>query len=132
VHTVTARAFDAEGLASSAAVTVARVEPESQRAGDTSSSDSGHTRAGWSYDTRQTLFGNAWWRLGTMPIDNGSALRGRGGAGRSVSVSLTRCADVSGTAVSVMRLRAGADGGVQATLPTVGLCVLKIEPVGGP
>jgi hypothetical protein len=128
VHTVTARAFDAAGLASSAAVTVTRVRAADASGTASTTSDSSHTRSGWSYATRQTVFGEAWWRMGTAPLDAGSALHGRGGAGRYVTVSLTRCGDASGTAVSVMRLRAGADGGVQATLPTDGLCVLRVQP----
>jgi hypothetical protein len=132
VHTLSVRAFDAAGNASSTAVTVTRVRSAGgPRRGVSSAST--RARAAAASDTRQnTLVPVSLWRVATIPGDSGDGtlLRGRGMPGRSATVSLTRCGDSSGSIAAVVQLNASADGTLYALQPADGLCVLRIKPVG--
>jgi hypothetical protein len=129
VHTVSVRAFDTAGNASSTAVTVTRVRRGAPRRG--AGSASARARAAAASDTRQSLVPVSMWRVGTFPADgDGTLLRGRGTPGRSATVSLTRCGDSSGAVAAVMQLNAGADGTLYALQAADGLCVLRIKPFG--
>jgi hypothetical protein len=127
VHTVAVRAFDAAGLARSAAVTVTRV-----RATAPTRKSHGRARAAADSDARQsTLVAISMWRVLSAPADQSSTLlRGRGMPGRSATVSLTRCADASGAIAAVVSLTAAADGTLYARQPADGLCVLRVRPFG--
>jgi hypothetical protein len=127
VHTVAVRAFDAAGLARSAAVTVTRV-----RAAAPTRRSRGRARAAADSDARQSsLVAISMWRVLSAPADqSGTLLRGRGMPGRSATVSLTRCADVSGAIAAVVSLTAAADGTLYARQPADGLCVLRVRPFG--
>jgi hypothetical protein len=71
------------------------------------------------------------WRVLSAPADGGGTLlRGRGIAGQSAAVALTRCDDPSGAVAAVMTLRAGADGTLYARQPAEGLCVLRVKALG--
>jgi hypothetical protein len=127
VHTVAVRAFDAAGLARSAAVTVTRV-----RATAPTRKSHGRARAAADSDARQSsLVAISMWRVLSAPADqSGTLLRGRGMPGRSATVSLTRCADASGAIAAVVSLTAAADGTLYARQPADGLCVLRVQPFG--
>jgi hypothetical protein len=132
VHTVAVRAFDADGLARSAAVTVTRVRASAASPRTSRTSASGRARAASASDDRQNLLvGVSMWRIGTTPADDaGTLLRGRGMPGRSAAVSLTRCADATGAIAAVMQLNAGADGTFYARQAADGLCILRVKPFG--
>jgi hypothetical protein len=133
VHTVTVRAFDAAGLARSAAVTVSRVRAAAPSRGTTATSSKPRARAASaSSDDRQNmLVAVSMWRIASAPADGaGTLLRGRGMPGRSATVSLTRCGDTSGAIAAVMELSAGADGTLYARQATDGLCILRVRPFG--
>jgi Bacterial Ig domain/Bacterial Ig-like domain/Right handed beta helix region len=96
-HTLVARAFDRQGAAASAAVTIVRVRPGS--AARSSSVDA--------------------WRATSA----GTALRADGPARESAKVTVTRCADAKAGAVRTVTVRSGADG----RLADDGLCVLSVR-----
>jgi hypothetical protein len=130
VLTVAVRAFDAAGRARSAAVTVTRVHAAAPR--EASRSSHGKVRAASSSDARQNmLVAVSMWRVFTAPADvSGTLMRGRGMPGRSATVSLTRCADTTGSIAAAAQLIAGADGTLYARQPADGLCVLRVRPFG--
>jgi hypothetical protein len=131
VHTVSVRAFDAAGNARSTAVTVTRTRSASRPRGQAARSASARARAAAASDTRlNTLVPLSVWRVATSPADGDTLLRGRGMPGRSAAVSLTRCADGSGSVAAVLQLNAAADGTLYAREPADGLCVLRIKPFG--
>jgi hypothetical protein len=104
-HTVTARAFSADGQVSSVAITVRRVHTaRAARAG---------ARGGW--------------RLTTRPIAAGTAVRGRGVARHRIVAYLTRCDDNAAHVAQKIRMRAGRDGTVRANVRRRNLCVLKLK-----
>jgi hypothetical protein len=129
VHTVAVRAFDAAGLARSAAVTVTRV-----RAAASPRKPGGRVRgqAASSSDSRQsTLVAVSMWRVATWPAaGSGTLLRGRGTPGRSATVALARCADRSGAVAAVVALDAAADGTLYSRRAADGLCILRVKPFG--
>jgi large repetitive protein len=130
VLTVAVRAFDAAGRARSAAVTVTRVHAAAPR--EASRSSHGKVSAASSSDARQNmLVAVSMWRVFTAPADvSGTLMRGRGMPGRSATVSLTRCADTTGSIAAAAQLIAGADGTLYARQPADGLCVLRVRPFG--
>jgi hypothetical protein len=131
VHTVSVRAFDAAGNARSTAVTVTRMRSTGHPRALAARSASTRARAAAASDTRlNTLVPVSVWRVGTVPADGDTLLRGRGMPGRSATVSLTRCGDSSGAVAAIMQLNAGADGTLYARDPGDGLCVLRIKPFG--
>jgi hypothetical protein len=104
-HTVTARAFDANGAASSAAATITRVHRQQSRASRASG-----------------------WRMTSAPVaEHGTSLTGRGSGSKSVTVTMTRCDDASGTPVATVRARSTSSGGVTALATSPGLCVLGVR-----
>jgi hypothetical protein len=132
VHTVSVRAFDAAGLARSAAVTVTRVRSAATWHHRAGAASSGRARAASTSDTRQNvLVSVSLWRITTAPADAaGTFVRGRGMPGRSATVSLTRCGDFSGAIAAVIQLSAGPDGALYAHRSAEGLCVLLVKPFG--
>jgi hypothetical protein len=98
-HTLVARAFDRNGAAASAAVTIVRV-----RSGATTSSRSADVDA---------------WRA----TSSGTALHADGPARESAGVTVTRCADRKAAPVRTVKVRAGSDG----KLADDGLCVLSVR-----
>jgi Bacterial Ig domain/Right handed beta helix region len=108
-HTVTLRAFAADGQVSSRAVTVRRV----------------HRGAG----ARAAASSRRGWRLASSPGANGTTLRGGGRPRHKLVVTLTRCADPSARAVKRLRLRAQRDGKIRAQVAKANLCVLRLQPV---
>ena len=133
VHTVSVRAFDASGLARSAAVTVTRVRRAATTTFTATAASATHQgRAASASDMRQSvLVGVSMWRLTSAPADDsGTLVRGRGTPGQSATVSLTRCGDASGTVAAVTQMNAGADGTLYALEPADGLCILRVKPFG--
>jgi hypothetical protein len=133
VHTVTVRAFDAAGLARSAAVTVTRVRAAAVAPRTAAKSTGGKARAAIALsDTRQNmLVAVSMWRVASAPADGaGTLLRGRGMPGRSATVSLTRCGNPFGAIAAVMQLNAAADGTLYARQAVDGLCILRVRPFG--
>jgi hypothetical protein len=133
VHTVTVRAFDAAGLARSAAVTVTRVRAAAPTPHTTATSSKGRARAtSASSDDRQNiLVAVSMWRIASAPADGaGTLLRGRGMPGRSATVSLTRCDNAAGAIAAVVSLTAAAGGTLYARQAADGLCVLRVRPFG--
>ena len=108
-HTVTVRAFAADGQVSSLAVTVRRVHRGAARA----------ARAG----TRRG------WRLTSNASGSKTALRGHGLPRHRVVVFLTRCDDPSAHVAKRLRLRAGRSGALRADASGRNLCVLRLQPV---
>ena len=102
-HTVTARAFDSAGAASSVAVTVVRKRGASPRAARVT---------GWSVASSAT--------------DGGTALVTTGPSARRLRVALTGCGDRSGRVVRTVVVRASA-GGTRSVVPARGLCVLGVK-----
>jgi hypothetical protein len=131
VHTVSVRAFDAAGRASSAAVTVTRVRMAAgpRRA---ATAASGGARAASVSDARQTtLVPVSMWRIASAPAGgSGTLVRGRGTPRGSATVSLTRCSDSSGAIDALLQLNAGEDGTMFVRVPTDGSCVLRVKPFG--
>jgi Bacterial Ig domain/Bacterial Ig-like domain len=131
VHTVSARAFDAAGLARSTAVTVTRVRTTGGWHTAARSGTRAARAASASASRQTTLVAVSMWRVGTAPADGAATLlRGRGMPDRSASVSLGRCGDSSGAVAAVLQLDAAADGTLYARQPADGLCVLRIKPFG--
>jgi Big-like domain-containing protein len=133
VHTVTVRAFDAAGVARSAAVTVTRVRATAPTRRTTATSSKRRARAAQaSSDDRQNmLVAVSMWRIASAPADGaGTLLRGRGMPGRSATVSLTRCDNAAGAIAAVVSLTAAADGTLYARQAADGLCVLRVRPFG--
>lgn len=109
-HTLTVRAFSADGQVSSVAVTVQRVH-----------------RGGGARAARASARGG--WRLSSKPATGGTALRGHGRARHRVVVLLTRCDDASARVARRLKLRATPTGAVRANLSARNLCVLRLQSV---
>jgi hypothetical protein len=111
-HTLTVRAFDTRGAASSAAVSVTRVR---------SHATSAESRLRSSKAVPQS------WRVSSLSVAGGSTrLDGTSTAGDTMTVTYTRCGDATGRASGTQKVRSDAGGHVTTTLPASGACVLKV------
>jgi len=107
-HTITVRAFSRAGGVRSRSVIAKRVHRVARRASVPFS-----------------------WALTASSSSTSTVLSGHGAAGGKLAVSLARCSDVGGSVVRRLRLRADGSGTVRRTVGTPGLCVLRLERLGG-
>ena len=103
-HTVTARAFDSAGTASSVAVTVVRRRGASPRAARVT---------GWS--------------VASSAAPGGTELVTTGPSARRLRVALSGCGDRSGRVARTVVVHASA-AGTRTVVPAAGLCVLGVKP----
>jgi hypothetical protein len=110
-HTLSVRAFDRKGNASSVAVSVIRLQPGTSSAAKAKAS--------------RVAAANAW-RIGSAAASGVTRVSGLAAAGRTQTVTYTKCADTSGKALGKQKVRSDASGKVSGTLPAAGACVLKV------
>jgi hypothetical protein len=104
-HTLTVRAFDRKGNASSVAISVTKVRSGAR----TASAASG-------------------FRVGSAAIGSATtALSGYTTAGHTQTITYTRCSDSRGKALGTRKVKADGDGNVLGTLPVADACVLKVS-----
>jgi hypothetical protein len=105
-HTLTVRAFDKKGHASSVAVAVSKVK----------------------YGARSSATNAAAFKVGSAAIGSATtALSGYTTAGRTQTITYTRCSDSRGKALGTRKVKADDDGAVLGTLPVADACVLKVS-----
>ncbi|WP_445149191.1 Ig-like domain-containing protein [Baekduia sp. Peel2402] len=110
-HTLSVRAFDKKGAASSVAIAVTRV-----KAGTTAKARTSVARVAAANG----------WRISSAAVGSVTQLDGLASAGRQQTITYTKCSDTSGKVLGTQKVRSDAAGKVSSTLPTAGACVLKV------
>jgi outer membrane biosynthesis protein TonB len=112
-HTLTVRAFDRKGAASSAAIAISRIRATASTAAKFKA---------------RAVAKAAIWHVASLAVEgNATQLEGTSSADDAMTITYTRCGDASGRAVGTHKVRSDADGRVTGTIPARGACVLKVS-----
>jgi hypothetical protein len=106
-HTLSVRAFDKTGAASSVAIPLTRVRAGASRAAKTARSDA--------------------WRLTSSASGATTQLEGSTAANDTMTIAYTSCADGNGRESGRQKVRADRAGRIAGTLAVKGACVLKVS-----